>query len=284
MGGARLGDQRRHGHDGARGGQLHARPDPAHVPEARPAHATARTAGRRASTRHLRRSRRAPPPGCIVELCGGAHDAAADRRLSRPAAARAAAGAHGPRRAHHGARGVARRARSRSSTASASIRVPDRARSTCACRRPRFVDVTREIDVIEEIARIYGLEHVPSLLSVGSGGGLTARQRVRRTVADACLGAGLTEAQTLSLRARRTCPTASASAPTTRGATMLRGAQPALAGALAPAHAAPAEPARGAARATRPGAATTSRSSRSPTPTTRRGRSSCRASRGRSAP
>ena len=62
----------------------------------------------------------------------------------------------------------------------------------------RFLDVTREIDVIEEIARIYGLEHVPSLLSVGSGGGLTAPQRVRRMVADACLGAGLTEAQTLS--------------------------------------------------------------------------------------
>jgi phenylalanyl-tRNA synthetase beta chain len=62
----------------------------------------------------------------------------------------------------------------------------------------RFLDVTREIDVIEEIARIYGLERVPSLLSVGSGGGLTAAQRVRRTIADACLGAGLTEAQTLS--------------------------------------------------------------------------------------
>ena len=62
----------------------------------------------------------------------------------------------------------------------------------------RFLDVTREIDVIEEIARIYGLEHVPSLLSVGSGGGLTAAQRVRRAVADACLGAGLTEAQSLS--------------------------------------------------------------------------------------
>ena len=62
----------------------------------------------------------------------------------------------------------------------------------------RFLDVTREIDVIEEIARIYGLERVPSLLSVGSGGGLTPPQRVRRTVADACFGAGLTEAQTLS--------------------------------------------------------------------------------------
>jgi phenylalanyl-tRNA synthetase beta chain len=62
----------------------------------------------------------------------------------------------------------------------------------------RFLDVTREIDVIEEIARIYGLERVPSLLSVGSGGGLTPAQRVRRTIADACLGAGLTEAQTLS--------------------------------------------------------------------------------------
>ncbi|MDX6541018.1 MAG: phenylalanyl-tRNA synthetase beta chain [Gaiellales bacterium] len=62
----------------------------------------------------------------------------------------------------------------------------------------RFIDVQREIDVIEEIARIHGLERVPSLLSVGSGGGLTAAQRVRRTTADACLGAGLTEAQTLS--------------------------------------------------------------------------------------
>jgi phenylalanyl-tRNA synthetase beta chain len=62
----------------------------------------------------------------------------------------------------------------------------------------RFVDVTREIDAIEEIARIYGLQRVPSLLSVGSGGGLTPAQRVRRMVADACLGAGLTEAQTLS--------------------------------------------------------------------------------------
>jgi phenylalanyl-tRNA synthetase beta chain len=62
----------------------------------------------------------------------------------------------------------------------------------------RFLDVTREIDVIEEIARIYGLEHVTSLLSVGSGGGLTPAQRVRRAIADACLGAGLTEAQTLS--------------------------------------------------------------------------------------
>ena len=77
---------------------------------------------------------------------------------------------------------------------------PRAGQGTIDVRTPttRFLDVTREIDVIEEIARIYGLEHVPSLLSVGSGGGLTAAQRVRRTVADACLGAGLTEAQTLS--------------------------------------------------------------------------------------
>jgi phenylalanyl-tRNA synthetase beta chain len=77
---------------------------------------------------------------------------------------------------------------------------PRAGQGTIDVRTPttRFLDVTREIDVIEEIARIYGLEHVPALLSVGSGGGLTASQRVRRTVADACLGAGLTEAQTLS--------------------------------------------------------------------------------------
>ena len=97
----------------------------------------------------------------IVRALRRTHDAAADRRLRRPAArARSCACAWTASRTSRRSRSRSR-ARSRSSTASASIRAPARARSTCACRRPRFLDVTREIDVIEEIARIYGLEHVP---------------------------------------------------------------------------------------------------------------------------
>ena len=80
--------------------------------------------------------------------------------------------------------------------------------------------------MIEEIARIYGLEHVPSLLSVGSGGGLTAPQRVRRTVADACLGAGLTEAQTLSYVPGRHARPPRARPPTIRAASMVAVANP----------------------------------------------------------
>ena len=144
----------------------------------------------------------------------------------------------------------------------------------------RFVDVTREIDVIEEIARIYGLEHVPSVLSVGSGGGLTAAQRVRRTVADACLGAGLTEAQTLSYvpadtpdrlglgpdDPRRTCsqsPTRSRRNTRTCARCSCRASWRRW-------------------LATPPGAATTSRCSRSRTPTTPSRARRSRASRGRS--
>ena len=147
---------------------------------------------------------------------------------------------------------------------------------------PRFLDVTREIDVIEEIARIYGLEHVPSLLSVGSGGGLTPAQRVRRAIADACLGAGLTEAQTLSYVPADT-PDRLGLAPDDPRRKMLAVAQPALAGSLASAHAAAAQPARRARAQRGTGAGTTSRSSRSRTPITPSRARSCRASRGRSA-
>ena len=109
----------------------------------------------------------------------------------------------------------------------------------------RFVDVTREIDVIEEIARIYGLEHVPSLLSVGSGGGLTrgparaphGRRRLPRRRPDRGADA------LLRARGHARPPRPRPGRPAPHDA---RGRQPALAGALAPAHAAPAEPARGA--------------------------------------
>ena len=131
-------------------------------------------------------------------------------------------------RADHGARGRRWRARSRSSTASASIRAPGRARSTCACRRRASLDVTREIDVIEEIARIYGLEHVPvAALGRARGGGLTAAQRVRRTVADALPRRRPDRGADALLRARRHRPTASASPPDDpRARTMLAVANP----------------------------------------------------------
>ena len=63
----------------------------------------------------------------------------------------------------------------------------------------RLLDVTREVDVIEEVARIYGLDRVPSRAMSGARtGGLTRAQSLRRLLADACCGAGLNEALTLS--------------------------------------------------------------------------------------
>ena len=56
-------------------------------------------------------------------------------------------------------------------------------------------DVTREADVIEEVARIYGLEKLPATLPSrhGASGLLTSRQRLRRQAADALTGQGLHE-------------------------------------------------------------------------------------------
>ena len=121
---------------------------------------TARTAGRRASTRP-RADRLARRRAAARRALRRPHDAAAARRLRRPAAARAAAAAHGPR--------------SRTSPAlevslARAVEILDRlgfdpraGQGTIDVRVPttRFLDVTREIDVIEEVARIYGLEHVP---------------------------------------------------------------------------------------------------------------------------
>ncbi len=64
----------------------------------------------------------------------------------------------------------------------------------------RWLDVTREIDLVEEVIRIYGLERVPSTLPSGARtGGLNRGQRLRRLLADAACGAGLDEAQTVAL-------------------------------------------------------------------------------------
>jgi phenylalanyl-tRNA synthetase beta chain len=64
----------------------------------------------------------------------------------------------------------------------------------------RALDVTREIDVVEEVARVYGLEHVPATLPEGArSGGLSAGQLLRRRLHEALLGAGCSEVQTMSL-------------------------------------------------------------------------------------
>jgi phenylalanyl-tRNA synthetase beta chain len=56
-------------------------------------------------------------------------------------------------------------------------------------------DVTREIDLIEEVARINGLEHIPATLPArrGAAGRLSHAQRVRRAAEDALAGRGLCE-------------------------------------------------------------------------------------------
>ena len=59
----------------------------------------------------------------------------------------------------------------------------------------RREDVTREIDLIEEVARIDGLERLPSTLPArrGAAGRLSHAQRVRRAAEDAMVGRGLHE-------------------------------------------------------------------------------------------
>ncbi len=60
----------------------------------------------------------------------------------------------------------------------------------------RREDVTRESDLIEEVARINGLERLPATLPArrGAYGMLSAKQRLRRRAVDALVGRGLYEA------------------------------------------------------------------------------------------
>jgi phenylalanyl-tRNA synthetase beta chain len=62
-------------------------------------------------------------------------------------------------------------------------------------------DCEREIDLIEEVARHHGYNNIARTLprTKEPSGGLTALQRGRRTVRDALLGTGLSEAYTFSL-------------------------------------------------------------------------------------
>ena len=74
----------------------------------------------------------------------------------------------------------------------------------------RMRDVTREIDLVEEVARVHGLEKIPFTLPLRSAmfGRLSQSQRLRRLVEDVLVGAGFFEAYTLSLVARDPDPAA----------------------------------------------------------------------------
>jgi phenylalanyl-tRNA synthetase beta chain len=65
----------------------------------------------------------------------------------------------------------------------------------------RSRDVTREVDLIEEVVRVHDLEKVPFTLPLRREmfGRLTVAQRLRRVCEDVLVGAGLSEAYTWSL-------------------------------------------------------------------------------------
>jgi phenylalanyl-tRNA synthetase beta chain len=65
----------------------------------------------------------------------------------------------------------------------------------------RAADTTREVDLIEEVMRIAGIERVPAEMPGGhpGGGRLGGDEALRRLVVDVLRGAGLSEAATLTL-------------------------------------------------------------------------------------
>ena len=77
-----------------------------------------------------------------------------------------------------------------------------RTASTVTVPALRRDDVTREIDLIEEVARIDGLERLPATLPArrGAAGRLTHAQRVRRGAEDALVGARPARDRRLELR------------------------------------------------------------------------------------
>jgi phenylalanyl-tRNA synthetase beta chain len=82
--------------------------------------------------------------------------------------------------------------------ADASVNDGDTLVATVPTFRP---DLEREIDLVEEVARRVGFDHIGRTVPKATGqvGGLTPLQRDRRAVADALVGFGLSEAITLSL-------------------------------------------------------------------------------------
>ncbi len=59
-------------------------------------------------------------------------------------------------------------------------------------------DVTRPADLAEEVARLHGFDRFPDLVRYGKYGSLTPVQSATRRLEEVLVGAGLTEAQTLS--------------------------------------------------------------------------------------
>ncbi|TLM80525.1 MAG: phenylalanine--tRNA ligase subunit beta [Actinobacteria bacterium] len=74
---------------------------------------------------------------------------------------------------------------------------PDVLTATVPTFRP---DLEREIDLVEEVVRVYGMERVPGTLpaSRGRAGGLTREQRLRERAGEALREAGLNETMTYS--------------------------------------------------------------------------------------
>ncbi len=68
-----------------------------------------------------------------------------------------------------------------------------------AIRVPTFrPDVTRPVDLVEEVLRLKGFDAIPPTLPDGAGGGLTTEQHRLRRLRQVLNGAGLHEAQTFS--------------------------------------------------------------------------------------
>ena len=89
-----------------------------------------------------------------------------------------------------------------------------RRRSTSPCPYFRRNDVTREVDLIEEVARLWGLEKLPgdaALAPRRERPASTREQRLRRRAADALVGAGLSRGDRLELPGARDEPPAARS-------------------------------------------------------------------------
>ena len=63
-------------------------------------------------------------------------------------------------------------------------------------------DVTRPADLVEEVARLYGLDNIPVTLPHGPGGGLPDWERTRRAVRAVLIGAGYSEIFSLDFVSR----------------------------------------------------------------------------------
>ncbi|HEX6753468.1 MAG TPA: phenylalanine--tRNA ligase subunit beta [Solirubrobacterales bacterium] len=75
------------------------------------------------------------------------------------------------------------------------VEVDDRNHLFVGVPPDRHYDITREVDLIEEVARVHGLEHLPfTFPAVGSAGGLSRDQWLRRRAEDALRDLGFDQA------------------------------------------------------------------------------------------